>query len=208
MYTDASNHKDTKIFPTLVRYFHCEKGVRVKILDIVDLPGETAEIITCNLMRVIEQHSLMNKLSSYCADNANTNFGGVNRQGRENDFFKLKENVNKSIGGVGCAAHIVHNTIQTACDLLPIDVQTIINKIYSHFYIYTVRTAELKIFCDEVEVMYKKMLDYCKTRWLALLPAVERVLRMFCPLQSYFLSQEKCPVILQNFFPILVQNFG
>ena len=162
MYTDASNHKDTKIFPTLVRYFHCEKGVRVKILDIVDLPGETAEIITCNLMRVIEQHSLMNTLSSYCADNTNTNFGGANRQGRENVFFKLKENVNKNIVGVGCAAHIVH-------------------KIYSHFYIYTVRTAELKIFCDEVEVMYKKMLGYYKTRWLALLPAVERVLRMFCP---------------------------
>ena len=93
----------------------------------------------------------------------------------------------------------VHNTIQTASDLLPIDVETIINKIYSHFYIYTVRTTELKIFCDEVEVIYKKMLGYCKTRWLALLPAIERVLKMFYPLKSYnFLSQDK--VILQNFF--------
>ena len=67
-------------------------------------------------------------------------------------------------------------------------------------HIYTVRTSELKTFCDDVEVQYKKLLGYCKTRWLALLPAIERVLQMYLPLKSYFVSQDKCPVVLHNFF--------
>lgn len=181
-----------------MRYFNCKVGVTIKILDFAELPGETSQMIFDNLMRIIKTYKLHVKVSSYCADNANTNFGGVRRLGRENVYFKLKEELNnKKIVGAG---HIVHNAIHTASDLLPIDVETIINKIYSHFYIYTVRTEELKQFCDEVDVMYKRLLGYCKTRWLALLPAVETVLKMFIALQSYFLSQSKCPVILQNFF--------
>lgn len=39
-----------------------------------------------------------------------------------------------------------------------------------------------------------------KTRWLTLLPAVERILQLFLPLKSYFLSAEKCPIYTQNFF--------
>lgn len=43
------------------------------------------------------------------------------------------------------------------------------------------------------------MLGTSRTRWLALLPAVERILQLFKPLKSYFLSNEKCPKI-KNFF--------
>jgi hypothetical protein len=39
-------------------------------------------------------------------------------------------------------------------------------------------------------------LGHRKTRWLSLLPAVQRIIA----LKSYFLSLEKCPVSLQNFF--------
>lgn len=44
------------------------------------------------------------------------------------------------------------------------------------------------------------MLGYGKTRWLALMPALERVLKMYQPLKNYFLSIEKCPLLLKNFF--------
>lgn len=32
------------------------------------------------------------------------------------------------------------------------------------------------------------------------MPAIERILRIFPGLKAYFLSQEKCPKILRNFF--------
>lgn len=50
--------------------------------------------------------------------------------------------------GVGSTAHIAHNTLQTAADFLPIDVEVIVNKIYCYFHIYTVREERLKEFCE------------------------------------------------------------
>lgn len=80
------------------------------------------------------------------------------------------------------------------------DVEHIVTKIYSYFYLYTVRVETLKDFCEEAEMQYKRMLGYSKTRWLALSPAVERILQMYSPLKYYFLSQEKCPAVLHAFF--------
>ena len=33
--------------------------------------------------------------------------------------------------------HIVHNCLQTAVDVLPIEVEALVVKIYKYFYIYT-----------------------------------------------------------------------
>ncbi|XP_065658888.1 TNF receptor-associated factor 5-like [Hydra vulgaris] len=44
------------------------------------------------------------------------------------------------------------------------------------------------------------MQGFSKVRWLALLPAIERVLKLYQPLRSYFLSLENCPKLLLDFF--------
>ena len=75
---------------------------------------------------------------------------------------------NSSLGrtliGIGCGAHIIHNAIKTAADCQPIDLECITAKIYSHFYIYSVRVESLKEFCAEVGTEYHKLLGYSKTR--------------------------------------------
>ena len=109
-------------------------------------------------MRILKEYNLVGKVIAFCADNSNTNFGGVRRLGRENVYHKLQQSLKRKIVGVGCAAHIIHNSIQTSSDLLPVDVEHIITKIYAFFYIYTVRTTELKAFCDDADVQYKKPL--------------------------------------------------
>lgn len=63
-----------------------------------------------------------------------------------------------------------------------------------------VREETFKQFCEAAGTEYQKLLGYSKTRWLALMPAVERVLQLFVPLKNYFLSIEKCPTVLKNFF--------
>jgi hypothetical protein len=82
---------------------------------------------------------------------------------------------------VGCSALIIHNTVQTATDVLPVDIGGVVSKIYSYFYMYTVRVENLEEFCAFVNQEYKKFLGYSKTKWLALLPAVERLRNTFCP---------------------------
>lgn len=200
VFTDASNHKDVKLFPLMIRYFVPLAGVKVKILDMQSLPGETAQTICKFLVDALQRHGLTEKVVGFCADNANTNFGGLKRRGRNNVFAIMQDDLGRKLLGIGCAAHIVHNAIQTAGDCLPIDVEAVIMKIYYYFYIYTVRVQSFTEFCDFADVEYQRILGYGKTRWLSLMPAVERVLKLFPALKSYFLSEEKCPTLIRNFF--------
>jgi hypothetical protein len=89
--------------------------------------------------------------------------------------------------GIVCPAYVLYSALQTTADCLPIDLQLIINKIFPHFHIYSVRVEELKLFCEFTETEYKTVLgqisnfkllfisvDPChsETRWLSLLPTV------------------------------------
>lgn len=196
---DSSNHKEIKIVPLLVRYFSLEKGVQIKLLELKALPGETSEILNEYVFKSLTKLNIVFKCIGLSADNTNTNFGGSNRLGKNNLFKKLQNSCSSSIVGVGCVAHIMNNCIQNATDILPFDIEVIVVKIYKYFYIYTVRVSSLKEFCDTVEVEYRKMLTFSKTRFLSLMPAVERILQMFKPLKEYFASVE-CPTILKEFF--------
>ena len=143
---DASNRKEIKLVPVVVRYFVPDIGVKVKLLEFKSLPGETAEILSNYLVSVLEQNELKEKVVGFCADNCNTNFGGVKRKGKNNVLFKVKEKIERDLTGIGCAAHIVHNCLQHAVDTLPVCVESLVVKIYKYFHIYTVRVTELKNF--------------------------------------------------------------
>lgn len=73
-------------------------------------------------------------------------------------------------------------------------------KIHNYFSIYTVRTGELEDFCQAAELEYQQLLKHCKTRWLSLFPSIARILEIYPALKDYFLSQEKAPKILTDFF--------
>lgn len=197
--TDASNHGNIKMFPVVVRYFLRDEGVKVRIVELTSEKGETSDIIVNLLKLAIEKFNLDQKLAAFCGDNAPCNFGNRERTGKNNTFYKLNQ-LYPGLIGVGCAAHIAHNTLKAACDKMPFDVEMIVVKIYSHFYLTTVRVTALKEFCDSVDVEYKKVIGYCKTRFLDLLPAVESILRIFDALKQYFLEDSSSPNSLKNFF--------
>lgn len=197
--TDASNHGNIKMFPVAVRYFSREDGIKVRIIELTSENGETSDIIVKLLRAAIEKFNISNKLAAFCGDNAPCNFGNRERTGTNNTFYKLNT-LYPGLIGVGCAAHIAHNTLKAACDKMPFDVEMIVVKIYSHFYLTTVRVTVLKEFCDSVNVDYKKVLGYCKTRFLDLLPAIESILRIFDALKRYFLEDPSSPNSLKMFF--------
>ena len=196
---DASNMKEVKLMPIVVRYFFPENGVKVKLLEFKSVPGKTAEILSKYLFSVLDQTKLKDKLIGFCADNCNTNFGGIKRRGQNNVFYRVKNNVKRDLVGIGCTIHIVHNCLQHAVDSLPVCVGSLV-KIYKLFYIYTVRVFELKEFCDFADVEHQRLLQHGNTRFLSLLPALERVLEMFEALKSYFNLQEHCPTFIRQCF--------
>lgn len=197
--TDASNHGSVKLFPVVVRYFSEKEGVKVRILDLTSQEGEKSDIIVSMLQTAIEKFGIKEKLAGFCGDNAPCNFGNRERTGTDNVYYKLNQ-IYPGLIGIGCGAHIIHNTLKAACDQMPFDVEVIVVKIYSHFYIFTVRVAKLKEFCDSVGTEYKRLLGYSKTRFLALLSAVESILRIFDGLKEYFLEDKSSPKALKEFF--------
>lgn len=197
---DASNHGNVKLMPVVVRYFQPTIGVRVKMLQMSSEKGETSLIIENLIKKTTDAYQLNDKLVGFCGDNCATNFGSRERRGESNVYFRLKR-WRPELIGVGCAAHIVHNALKSACDTMPFDVECIVVKIYSEFYIYTARVESLKAWCDEIEnVEYSKLLGYAKTRFLALGPAINSILKVYEALQSYFLNLKRCPTIIKDFF--------
>lgn len=83
---------------------------------------------------------------------------------------------------------------------MPFDVEWAIVKIFSHFYLNTVRVTALKNFCEEAELEYNKLLGYAKTRFLALGPAIKRILEQYDALHMYFLELKKGEKKLKEFF--------
>lgn len=146
--TDASNHSNIKMFPVAVRYFLPTVGIRVRLLELSAEKGESSEIITALLMRTAEGFNISKKIVAFAGDNAVVNFGGETRGGENNVFARLKVTIPHLIG-VGCAAHIVHNTLKHASNAMPFDLESTVVKIYSHFYIYTVRNEALKSSIEE-----------------------------------------------------------
>jgi len=59
--TDASNHGSTKLFPVLIRYFLPCEGVKVKILEFREQPGETSDIVVNYLKEVLSCNELNKK---------------------------------------------------------------------------------------------------------------------------------------------------
>lgn len=198
--TDASNRGNVKMFPVLARYFIPEIGVRVKLLEYSSEKGESSIIISNLLKKTADEFQIKDKLVGFCGDNCPTNFGSSQRGGQNNVYYHMKQWIPLLIG-VGCAAHIVHSTLKSTCDAMPIDIECVVVKIYSYFYIYTVRVEALKSICDDLDgVDYSQLLGYAKTRFLALGQAIGKILNIYEALKAYFLGLRKGEVMLKSFF--------
>lgn len=147
---------------------------------------ETSVIISTGILKIIENYNPKNKVVALSADNTNCNFGGLKRKAGENVLTKLKSNLGKSVLGLGSVAHIVHNSGYTAINCVPINVEGTISKIFRYFHIYTVRVAKLKDFCEFVNQEYYKTLGHVSVKWLSLIPALQRVSKMYGQLKLFF----------------------
>lgn len=199
MTTDASNHGSLKLMPVMVRYFLPTVGVKVKMLEFTSIPNETSETIAGLVKGTAEKNDIVEKVAGFCGDNCTVNFGSVERGGQNNVFYRLKQ-WRPAMFGIGCAAHATHNTIKFACSHLPVEIEYIVVKIFTHFYIHTVRVEALKSICEVEEIEYAQLLGYAKTRFLALGPAIGRLLQVYDPLRIYFMQLNDCPVKIRTFF--------
>ncbi|XP_032991851.1 uncharacterized protein LOC117038958 [Lacerta agilis] len=201
--TDVSNHGPVKVVAVVIQYFDWKSGgLQSKIIEMQSQPNETADAIFSYVKETLESKGLLKKCIAFTGDNCNTMFGGMQQDSEGRSVFaKLKSELdNKTSIGVGCPAHILNNCVHQAADALDVDVESIIFKIYQYFHIYRVQTEQLKEYCEFVDTEYKKLLSHSKTRWLSSFPGITRLLHVFPAVRAFFLSQNKPPTVLQEFF--------
>ncbi|XP_050515221.1 uncharacterized protein LOC126890380 [Diabrotica virgifera virgifera] len=193
--TDASNKGNRKMFPICVRYFSFDKGIQNKLIDFVESNDETADQITKVLCETLDKHNLkLSQVTSYGADNANVNFGS------NHSVFTNLHSKNEKILKANCSVHILHNMSKFACDRLDIDVEAIILKIYGHFSHSAKRRAELMEIFETTEMEWVELLRHVNTRFLSLCPAVERIIKVWPALKSYFDKKESCAKAIEKIF--------
>jgi hypothetical protein len=83
---------------------------------------------------------------------------------------------------------------------MPVNIEVNVTNILGYFHIYAVRVERLKEFCDFAEQEYKQILCYANVRWLLLLPALERILKIYPLLKSFFISETQYPKVLKQLF--------
>jgi hypothetical protein len=110
------------------------KVIQVKLLESQNVIGETFEMLVDHMRSILEKYRLTDKIIAFCVGSCNTSYNGIERNGKNNVFHKVSKNMKVNILVVGCAAHIVHNALQTSADMLPVDVESIINKVFQHFH--------------------------------------------------------------------------
>lgn len=193
--TDASNKGNIKTFPLIVTYFTKTNGVQNKLLKFYDLPTETSKDIAASIVSHIEEFGLRPQdIVSYCADNANVNFGC-----HQSVFTELKK-FNNNLLNIGCLCHILHNAVRKASGKFIFDIELIIIKCFNEFSSHTKRKQSLLLLYQFCDMEYQELLRHVPTRWLSLLPAVNRLYKCFEPIKCYFLSKENCSPLLKNFF--------
>lgn len=189
-----------KLLPIVVRVFDPEFGVANFKLSVTSIPNEKSSTVAELVKNEVESRKIADKLICFCADNTNLNFGGVNRNGRENVWRKLQEFYNRSLIGIGCGAHISHNAIDAGCEMLEINFEALAVTIHKHFKLHTVRNEALKTTCAEPGQVFEATKSHSGTRFLSLNPALQRVISMYEPLKQYFNSIPKCPPSIKRFF--------
>lgn len=201
--TDSSNYKSIKLFPLLMQYFTQTSGLKIKLLGIKKLANELSETITKFCITTLDNCKIpLDKVVAFGADNTNTNFGNKLRQTKNNVFSHLKTDLGRDIEGIGCPAHILHNTASTAADVLSIDIEIIVIKLFKYFSIKNSRIERLKLFCIASNVNYMSILSHSRSRWLTLVPAIERIIKLWTPLSDFFRDTQSTSEVnyLRNFF--------
>lgn len=183
--TDASNKGNRKFHPVCVQYFTKEKGICKKLLNFVESPFDTSDNIVHSLKSTLDLHNLnLSKVSAFSADNTNANMG------KTRSAFTLLKGDNPHLLKAGCLCHVINNAFRHAMDMLEVDVESAVMKMYSYFSSSSARRESLKEFYEFVDLNYTDLLRHVTTRWLSFAPAVDRIIRNWPALMSYFISEQ------------------
>nr|XP_012606182.1 uncharacterized protein LOC105863530 isoform X1 [Microcebus murinus] len=194
--SNVLNHGNKKVFPLALRYFDLKNGVSNRLLDFYEDFNETSENIKQKIVDILSKYKLdFSHLSAYSADSADVNYN------KFHSVYKLLTKENEKILPAECPAHLVHKTAKKGCDLLSYDIEAFIMKALGYFSVSSKHAEALNEIFDFVEMEGDRLLRHVPTRWLSLLPAIEKMLNCWPAVKSYFqnMGKEECPSLIWKY---------
>lgn len=195
--TDSYSKDVRTVYPVIVTILDKQFSKNSILLSLIESSEHDSNAIYTNIRKVLTNYNInINRAVSYSADGASVNYGSKNSV-----FQKLQSENSKIIKAI-CHCHILHNTLKYASQRMSIDIELLINKIYSLFHRSSKQTDYLKLICALSEVKYEKITRNCETRWLSLLPAVEKINKLFDQIKLFIqtLSPMETHPILNDVF--------
>lgn len=179
--SDASNIGNIKTYPYAIQYFHPRVGICRKLLDFYeDSKEKSIDIFHC-IKNITESNGLqISQITAYSADNASVNYG------KHNSVFQKIQDFNKHIVKANCNCHVINNCVKYSVKAFHFDIECIVIKIYNEFSSSASRTDSLKECFEFAEIEYKDLLRHVPTRWLSLLPAIDRLVYSWPAVKRYF----------------------
>ena len=182
---DESNDNTDKSSILLVRVLDTEVGdIRSRFLDMPVVNIGTARNLFNALKQSLEKFGLdFTKAISFMSDTTNV------MKGARSGVQKLIKDENKSLYDVGCICHLADLTVKAAMKTLPVDIDQLFNDIFYYFYHSSKRKQNFHdLWCSLFTTEPDVILKHCPTRWLSLLRCVDRYIKQYDGLLSYFLS--------------------
>ena len=183
---DESNDRgvEAKDLVVLVRFFDPTVMRAVtRFLDLQTANHGTAAAIFEKIDWTLTSRGIKyENLICFNSDTCNT------MKGVRNGVVRYLRDKQPNLTDFGCICHLENLAIKAAIKVLPVNVDTLLVDINTHFYLSIKRKEEFKTFCEFVNVTYKQILSHVETRWLSLLRVVSRVLELWPALVSYFTS--------------------
>ena len=126
---------ENQLIPIMVWFFHPVPWIEVKLLEFHSVEGETSDSIVNAIVNSVKKFNIEDKMMCFWGDNTNSNFVGTQCHGKLTVLTQLRNLRSRNILWIGCGTRIIHNHVQTNCDILPIERETVFVKVCKYFVI-------------------------------------------------------------------------
>ena len=100
-------------------------------------------------------------------------------------MFKV---IKKLLIYIGCPCHLVHLCAGKGAKELSVNVEDFVIDLYDHFRRSAKRKKQLREYMEFNNNAVKKIIKHVSTRWLSRRKSLERTLKQWDSLESYFIS--------------------